>query len=67
MQKRSSWLVIGVFRRFKAGTNFDHVNLSGKAAGSDQRQQNLNLRFSDKLRNTAQLINNVDENRSSSS
>jgi hypothetical protein len=67
MQKRSSWLVVGVFGRFKVGANFDRVNLSGKPAGSDQRQQNLILRLSDKLWNTAHKINNVDETISSSS
>jgi hypothetical protein len=67
MQKRSSWLVNGVFRRFKVGANFDGMNLSGKAAGSDQRQQNIILRFSDKFWNTAHKINNVGKTRSSSS
>jgi hypothetical protein len=67
MQKRSSWLVIVVFRRFKVGANFDNVHLSGTPAGSYQRQQNLILRFSDKIWNTAHQINNVDETRLSSS
>ena len=67
MQKRSSWLVIVVFRRFKVGANFDNVHLSGMPAGSYQRQQNLILRFSDKIWNTAHQINNVDETRLSSS